>query len=68
MPPSKYKFLEPVSYDHLIGESPSGGKIGEIRIKPSSLLWKPKGQQKYYSASLDDFAEWIVKFGKQVKQ
>jgi len=35
-------------------------RIGTIRIKPSSILWKPVGQQKFYSVSLDDFTKWIA--------
>jgi hypothetical protein len=68
MPPSKYKFLEPDSYDFEIGDATTGNKIGEIRIKPSSILWKPKGKQKYSAISLDEFAEWITTNGKLVKQ
>lgn len=37
-----------------------GRKIGSIRIKPSSVLWKPTGQQKFYSVSLETFAVWIT--------
>jgi hypothetical protein len=37
-----------------------GGVVGRIRLKPSSVLWKPLGQHKYYAVSLDDFASWIT--------
>jgi hypothetical protein len=68
MPTSKYKFLEPGSYDHEIGEANGSGKVGELRLKPSSILWKPKGKQKYFSISIDQFAVWIEANGNQVKQ
>jgi hypothetical protein len=66
MPASKNKFLEPVSYDHIIGDAADGGKIGELRIKPSSILWKPKNKQQFFSVPLDDFSKWIEKYGKLV--
>jgi len=34
--------------------------VGVLRIKPSSVLWKPRGQQKFYAVSLADFAAWIT--------
>ena len=36
------------------------GVVGVIRIKPSGVLWKPKGSQKFYSVSLAKFTEWIT--------
>jgi hypothetical protein len=67
MPASIYKFLEPGSYDHEIGDA-QWRKVGKLRVKPSSILWKPKGQQKYFAVSIDDFAEWIKGKGTLVKQ
>jgi hypothetical protein len=66
MSASKNQFLEPVCYDHVIGKAEGGSKVGEIRVKPSSILWKPRGQQKYFSATLDDFSKWIAEKGKLV--
>ena len=67
MPASKYEFLEPESYDHKIGDAAAcGGKIGELRIKPSSILWKPKGKHQFFSAPLDKFRKWIEANGKLV--
>jgi len=34
--------------------------VGTIRVKPSSVLWKPKGQQRFFCVSLADFAAWIT--------
>ncbi len=66
MPASKYKFLDPSSFDHAIGDADDGSKIGELRVKPSSVLWKGKGQHQYHSVSLDDFITWITQNGKLV--
>ena len=41
-------------------ETEEGNKIGIIRIKPSTVLWKPSGEHKFYSISLDSFVEWIT--------
>jgi len=35
-------------------------RIGLIRIKPSSVLWKPRGQTQFYCVTLDDFIDWIT--------
>lgn len=67
MPASTNEFNRPDSYDHEIWRV-NGGKIGEYRIKPSSILWKSKGQQKYKSVPLDDFIAWIEKEGTPAKQ
>lgn len=60
MPASKNKFLEPVSYDHIIGDAAAGGgKIGELRIKPSSILWKPKGKHQFFRRHLTSLASGL---------
>ncbi len=33
--------------------------IGRIRIKPSSVLWKPTNARKFYSIQLKKFSDWI---------
>jgi len=37
-----------------------GNKIGVIRIKPSTVLWKSSGEHKFYSIPLDTFVGWIT--------
>ncbi len=59
MPASIYKFSAPKSYDHDFVDAETGEKIGELRLKPSSILWKPKSAHEYYSATLDEFTAWI---------
>jgi len=38
----------------------NGAVVGKIRIKPSSILWKPKGAQEYRAVPLAKFAAWIT--------
>jgi hypothetical protein len=68
MPASTNKFLAPSSYDHEIGDAINGSKIGELRVKPSSILWKGKSEHQYHSVSLAAFVKWITKNGTQVKK
>jgi len=37
-----------------------GRVLGVIRIKPGRVLWKPSGQGRFYSVSLDAFRQWIA--------
>lgn len=66
MPGSKYQFLGNEAYDLKIGSDE--GIIGVLRVKPSSILWKPKGGQKFLSVPLDEFREWIKTKGKPVNK
>ena len=34
--------------------------IGTVRLKPSTILWKPKNARKFHSVKLEKFIEWIV--------
>ncbi len=38
----------------------NGRVIGTIRIKPGTVLWRPRGQGQFYSVSLDSFTQWIT--------
>jgi hypothetical protein len=66
LPASKNKFIAAGSYDFEIADANGAGKIGELRLKPSSILWKPKSQRKYLSISLEEFVDWIKQNGKTV--
>jgi hypothetical protein len=62
MPASKNKFLEQQACDHEIVNADDGKAIGTLRVKPSSVLWKPKGAKgakAWYSVTLDDVVEYI---------
>ena len=67
MPASVNKFSEPDHYDHDFANVDDGTKVGTLRVKPSSILWKPKSAHQFHSASLEEFQEWI-KTKKQVKK
>ena len=66
MPASKNKFVAAESYDFQIADANGAGIIGKLRVKPSSILWKPKGEHKFFSIPLGSFAKWIKRKGKPV--
>ncbi|MGA2354998.1 MAG: hypothetical protein ABSG02_10900 [Terriglobales bacterium] len=72
MPGSKYKFAEQQAYDHDIDtNTDSPTVIGTLRIKPSTILWKPKGakgNKPYFAANLDEFIEWIKEKNHKVSK
>ena len=38
------------------------GVVGTIRIKPSTVMWKPKGakgDKPYFAATIEEFEQWI---------
>jgi hypothetical protein len=51
------RFGESVSYDHKILDN--DGKFGELRIKPSTIMWKAKNAQTYRGIDIEKFADWI---------
>ena len=59
MPSYKNQFRAP-DYAEQILEDETGNMLGTLRLKPSGVCWKPKGQQKFYTKSLDDFEQWIM--------
>jgi hypothetical protein len=63
MPVYSNEFTAPKYIQETIRDASTGETIGTIRIKPSSVLWKPKGQYEYYSVTLDAFAGWITSLG-----
>jgi len=44
----------------VLGPKPKRPLVGIIRVKPSSVLWKPAGQRQYYAVALETFAAWIT--------
>ncbi len=39
------------------------GVVGTIRIKPSTVMWKPKGAKgpkPYFTATIEEFEQWIT--------
>lgn len=57
-------FKAPVSQDFEIQE---GGRIlGFLRVRPSGILWKPRGQQRWRRVSIEDFADYATRNGTLV--
>lgn len=68
MPDYLKKFQEPDYYDHeIVTNDDKRSKIGTLRVKPVSILWKPKGAQRFRAASLEEFQTWM-EAKRQVKQ
>jgi hypothetical protein len=42
--------------------------VGTIRIKPSGILWSPKGKHDWYGVSVEQFAEFAEANGKKQKK
>jgi len=55
------EFQSPHFIEETIIKSATHETVGKIRVKPVSLLWKPKGEHKYYAIGLDEFAAWITR-------
>ncbi len=48
-----------------------GTLVGTLRVKPSSIMWRPAGSHTYYRVWLDRFADWMTAIqtrAKRVKQ
>ena len=71
MPTYSTEFKSPQFIEETIQKKAKNGEkvesVGTIRIKPSSVLWKPKGKQQFYAVPLDRFASWIVSDGAKAK-
>ena len=59
MPEYRNSFRAPAYYEEVIIDE-DNSVVGTIRIKPSSVLWKPKNAQKYFSVNLEKFIDWIT--------
>lgn len=40
-------------------------RVGFIRVKPSGVLWAPKGSRRWFGIDLKTFADYMEKNGKQ---
>ena len=59
MPKYLNRFQSPEYLEETIIDE-EGATVGTIRIKPSSVLWKPKNAREFYVVTLDAFARWIT--------
>ena len=59
MPDYKNSFSAPSYREETIVDE-NGRTVGTLRIKPSSILWKPSGAQSFHAVPLDTFTDWIT--------
>jgi hypothetical protein len=59
MPGYKNRFKAPEFVEVAIVGG-NGGRVGTIRLKPSSVLWKAKGQHSFLAVPLEKFVQWIT--------
>jgi hypothetical protein len=67
MPNHKNSFTSPDFVEETVVDE-TGAKLGTIRIRPSSVLWKPVNKRKFYSVSLKAFTTWITAEETAAKQ
>jgi hypothetical protein len=61
------KFNWPKFEDHQV-LAKDGTVVGMVRIKPSGLLWCPKGKHSWHRVTLEQFAQFAVEHGTQQKK
>ena len=54
-------------YDHEIING-KGLLVGKIRVKPSGILWSPKGSHNWHRVDLESFASFMMKNGTTQKK
>lgn len=53
------EFANPKFHQEVIRHATTKEIVGTLRIKPSGVLWKPKGQHQFYCVSIEQLEEWI---------
>ena len=59
MPQYRYYIKEPAYTDFNIFENDTNSKFGTLRVKPSSILWKPANAQEFKVITLEAFADFM---------
>lgn len=63
MPKYNNSFRNPKHVEQTIvtedGDTDNESVIGTVRLKPSTVLWKPSGAHRFFSVPLQKFTEWI---------
>ena len=59
------KFNVPQSHDFTISDN--SGVIGQVRIKPNAVAWKPKRGKAFHQLSLDQLAALAAEHGREVQ-
>jgi hypothetical protein len=67
MPGYKNSFESPAFIEQVVLDD-KGKKLGTLRVKPSSVLWKPVGKQKFFSIPFSDFTAWVTDPATKAKQ
>lgn len=60
MPRYSNRFDAPEYRAELIRKVDDDSVVGEIRISPVTVKWRPKNKGKYYGVPLDKFVAWIT--------
>jgi len=60
------EFRAPVSVTFSIVDA--GKVVGHVRVRPSGLLWRPKGKHTWRRVTIDQFATFARKRGFKVKK
>jgi hypothetical protein len=45
-----------------------GSTLGHVRVKPSTIQWRPKNAKRWYGVSLPKFAEFAIDQGRKQKK
>ena len=59
------KFNSPQSQDFTISDN--SGVIGQVRVKPNAVAWKPKRGNAFHQISLEQLAAFAAEHGREVK-
>lgn len=57
------KFRAQEACDHEIYDNATDQKVGDVRVKPSGVLWSPSGSHRWYRVTLAQFAQWMEQNG-----
>ena len=63
----KNRFQPSKFHEHKIVSS-SGSVVGHIRVKPSGVLWAPKGAKTWYGLSIRRFGALMESEGRTQKK
>lgn len=59
------KFNAPQSQDFTISDN--SGVIGQVRVKPNAVAWKPKRGRAFHQISLEQLAAFAAEHGREVQ-
>lgn len=60
--------FEPRKFEDFKIHDSKGQVVGHIRVKPSGVLWGPKGQHSWYTLTLKQFGDFAEANGKKSKK